>query len=56
MPILLLDEYVSHVDRKNLDLLTSELIRNSSQTFITTTSKDNLFLNENFAYIDLENI
>ena len=33
-PILLLDEFISHIDKNNLSDLINELISNSSQTFI----------------------
>lgn len=56
-PILLLDEFISHIDKNNLSELIKELIANSSQTFITTTDKTNFKINEHqsFCYIDLEN-
>ena len=54
-PILLLDEFVSHIDKGNISELIKELISNSSQTFITTTDKSSFETNEHqdFHYIDL---
>jgi DNA replication and repair protein RecF len=57
-PILLLDEFISHIDKNNISELINELISNSSQTFITSTDCT-VFHNYNdssFNYIDLENI
>jgi len=56
-PILLLDEFISHIDKNNLSELINELISNSSQTFITSTdcSVFHNYKNSSFNYIDLEN-
>ncbi|MBL6785067.1 MAG: AAA family ATPase [Rickettsiales bacterium] len=56
-PILLLDEFISHMDSINIKELVMALIDNSSQAFITTTDRDKFssYQQDSFYYIDLEN-